>query len=92
MTSQSIHQSGCFSGFTSISANPEQHSRLFAQSRVLPMSSLPSESQHSKNKPERYQAQTERQPADSDAPAGTARNPTAISSDPVVTTKSDNEE
>jgi hypothetical protein len=56
------------------------------------MSSLPSESQHSENGPERHQAQTEQQPADSSAPAGTARNPTAVPSDPVVATNSNNEE
>jgi hypothetical protein len=62
------------------------------QSRVLPMSSLPSASQHSENGPERHQAQTEEYSADSNAPAGTARNSTAVPSDPVVATNSNNEE
>jgi hypothetical protein len=58
----------------------------------LPISSLSSEYYHSEDGAERQQTQTKGQPANSAAPAGTARNPTAVPSDSVVATNSDNKE
>ena len=71
MTSQSIRQSGYYSGFASTPANPERRSRLFTQVRrysgiLGPSSSAPTQSQ---------QSQIQRQPAEPVVPTLTAENP-----------------
>ena len=71
MTSQSIRQSGPYSGFASTLANPEHRSRFFTQVRCYSgirslSSSAPTQSQ---------QSQIQRQPAEPVVPTLTAENP-----------------